>query len=83
MKRVLFLQDLGVERQVIQDLIAQTGLPLTATWDNWQRVDTPEEVVAIVTVAKIRVAKNRNACAKTTRVVLMLVIVPMVAAWNV
>jgi D-3-phosphoglycerate dehydrogenase len=47
---VLFLQDLGVERRVIQDLIAEAGLPLTATWDDWDRIDAPEQVAALVTV---------------------------------
>ncbi len=53
MQQVLFLQDLGVERDIVQELIDQAGLSWTATWEDWRRVDSPDSVCAIVTVRTI------------------------------
>ena len=50
MQNLLFLQQLGVERQVIDDLIREAGLSLVPTWENWQGVQDPEGVFGIVTV---------------------------------
>lgn len=50
MQSLLFLQRLGVEPQVIKDLIAEARLPCVPTWEDWRRVESPEEVFGIVTV---------------------------------
>ncbi len=50
MQRVLFLQSLGVEREFIQGLVSQAGLPVSIEWGKWQDVQSPAEVVGIVTV---------------------------------
>ena len=50
MQPILFLQSLGVDRHVIQGLITEAGLPFTATWEDWRRVESPSDVFAIVTV---------------------------------
>ncbi|MGB2986252.1 MAG: NAD(P)-dependent oxidoreductase [Phycisphaerae bacterium] len=53
MQLVLFLQDLGVERRVVRDLILEAGLPFAPTWEDWRRVESPERVRAVVTVKTI------------------------------
>ena len=53
MQFILFLQDLGVERHIIRDLICEAGLPFAATWEDWRSVESPADVVAIVTVKAI------------------------------
>ena len=50
MQTLLFLQKLGVEPQVIKDLVTEAGLPWVPVWEDWQRVEAPEEVCGIVTV---------------------------------
>lgn len=50
MQSVLFLQSLGVDRQVIEGLITELGLPFAATWEDWQRIESPADIVAYVTV---------------------------------
>jgi phosphoglycerate dehydrogenase-like enzyme len=50
MKHLLFLQKLGVSREVIETLISEAHLPLTPIWTKWREVESPEEVFGIVTV---------------------------------
>jgi len=50
MQTILFLESLGVDRQVVQQLITDAGLPFTATWGDWRHIETPADVVACVTV---------------------------------
>ena len=50
MRRLLFLQKLGVKREAIENLISEAQLPLTALWAKWREVESPEEVLGIVTV---------------------------------
>ena len=50
MKQVLFLQELGVDHAVIDTLIAEAGLPLVATWEDWRGLKRPGDVTAVVTV---------------------------------
>ncbi|GAG37790.1 unnamed protein product, partial [marine sediment metagenome] len=53
MQFILFLQDVGVDRHIIRDLICEAGLPFAATWEDWRSVESPADVVAIVTVRAI------------------------------
>ena len=50
MQQILFLEGLGVSRDTIQTLISESGLSLTPVWADPESVESPEEVVAIVTV---------------------------------
>jgi D-3-phosphoglycerate dehydrogenase len=52
MQTLLILQDLGVAREVISELIREAGLPLEPLWPAPDRAPSPDEVVAIVTVNK-------------------------------
>lgn len=49
MQTLLFLQRLGVERRVIQDLIREAGLSFVPTWEDWRRIRAPGDVFAIIT----------------------------------
>ena len=50
MNTLLFLQKLGVEHDVIPQLIREANLPLSPAWGKWRDVDSPEDVFGIVTV---------------------------------
>ena len=50
MSTLLFLQKLGVEDGVIEQLIREADLPLSPAWGKWRDVDSPEDVFGIVTV---------------------------------
>ncbi|UCE60783.1 MAG: hypothetical protein JSU63_03335 [Phycisphaerales bacterium] len=50
MQTVLFLQELGVEREVVRETISRAGLPFAPVWEDWRKVESPEAVAAIVTV---------------------------------
>ncbi|MBU0718304.1 MAG: hydroxyacid dehydrogenase [Planctomycetes bacterium] len=50
MNTLLFLQKLGIEHDVIPQLIREARLPLNPAWGNWRDVDSPEDVFGIVTV---------------------------------
>lgn len=50
MPKVLFLQDLGVERARVGGLLAEAVPGLEAAWGSASAVDAPEEVEALVTI---------------------------------
>jgi len=50
MQVILFLESLGVDRQVVQRLVADAGLPFTAVWGDRRQIENPDDVVAYVTV---------------------------------
>jgi D-3-phosphoglycerate dehydrogenase len=50
MKRILFLQDLGIRRNAVDEAIAGAGLEMEAAWEAPDQVEAPESIAAIVTV---------------------------------